>query len=511
LGVTGNWDRRLSRRTFIGLGGMSAAALLLNPGRALSQASGSAGYGALVEDPGGVLDLPPGFQYRVISEQGTRLSNGAPVPGDFDGMAAFPGPSSNTAVLVRNHELRPSDLSPTGDDAPVYDPVFGGNPYDPAAPGGTTGVVVNLDDRTEIEDFVTSSGTLNNCAGGATPWGTWLTCEEDRTTGHGYVFEVDPKKPQNEISRTPIRDMGYFSHEAVDIDPVTGIAYLTEDDFRGAIVDARKEVVADNTTDEGGTGTRVSFLYRYIPRDRSQAPGALQKGGRLQVLTLEKRPNYNVDLAFPGDRFQVVWKNVNPEEPHESAEDLGAARFNRLEGAYFAGGAFWFDDTIGGEKRLGQIFRYLPASNTLELFFEGRKPGEMESPDNIVVTPWGDLWFAEDEAVAGDTVNRVMGVTPNGQVYPFARNRLNDSEFAGPTFSPDGNTFFVNFQNPGKTFAIWGPFGGQSAARQQQMAVAAPPSQMAPRVSGELAEAARKFGMSPLEAAAYDRLGVAIA
>jgi secreted PhoX family phosphatase len=228
-------------------------------------------------------------------------------------------------------------------------------------------------------------------------------------------------------------------------------------------------------------------------------------------LTLEKRPNYNVDLAFPGDRFQVVWKNVNPEEPHESAEDLGAARFNRLEGAYFAGGAFWFDDTIGGEKRLGQIFRYLPASNTLELFFEGRKPGEMESPDNIVVTPWGDLWFAEDEAVAGDTVNRVMGVTPNGQVYPFARNRLNDSEFAGPTFSPDGKTFFVNFQNPGKTFAIWGPFGGQSAARQQQMAVAAPPSQMAPQVSGELAEAARKFGMSPLEAAAYDRLGVSIA
>ena len=98
MGITGNWDRRLSRRTFIGLGGMSAAALVLGSKGVLSQTSGAAGYGELVQDPGGLLDLPPGFQYRVISEQDvTRLSSGAPVPGDFDGMAAYPGPSSNTA------------------------------------------------------------------------------------------------------------------------------------------------------------------------------------------------------------------------------------------------------------------------------------------------------------------------------------------------------------------------------------------------------------------------------
>jgi uncharacterized protein len=503
LSISGNWDRRLSRRTFIGLGGMSAAALMLgSKGVLLSQASAAAGYGELVPDPGGVLDLPRGFEYRMISEEGTPLWSGGIVPGDHDGMAAFPGPSSNTTILVRNHEQRVGDPNP----------LVGKNPYDKAAPGGTTGILVNNEDRTEINDFVTSSGTLNNCAGGATPWGTWLTCEEDRTTNHGYVFEVDPNNPENELSRTPIRDMGFFSHEAVDIDPQTGIAYLTEDDFRGSIPDdPDDEIVADVPDTEGGRGTRVSFLYRYIPNDRSQKPGALQQGGQLQVMTLDKSRNYNVDLAFPGDRFQVVWKNVDPHEPHESAEGLGAARFGRLEGAYFAGGAFWFDDTIGGEKRLGQIFRYLPGSNTLELFYEGTEKGKMESPDNIVVTPWGDLWFAEDDAREdGDIVNRIMGITPDGQVYPFANNRLNDSEFAGPTFAPDGKTFFVNYQNPGITFAIWGPFKQRDTRRQTQMALAAPPKSMTPTISGELAEAAQKSGLSNLEAAAYKSLGVSL-
>ena len=129
------------------------------------------------------------------------------------------------------------------------------NPYDPSSPGGTTAIVVDNDSRRELRDYVTSSGTLNNCAGGATPWGTWLTCEEDLTTNHGYVFEVDPRNPANKLSKTPIREMGFFSHEAVDIDPETGIAYLAEDDFRGSIPDdPNAEVVADVPDTEGAPG-----------------------------------------------------------------------------------------------------------------------------------------------------------------------------------------------------------------------------------------------------------------
>jgi secreted PhoX family phosphatase len=293
--------------------------------------------------------------------------------------------------------------------------------------------------------------------------------------------------------------MGFFSHEAAEVDPQTGIVYLTEDDFRGAIPDSPEF--------EAIRASRVSFFYRYVPNDRSRKPGALQRGGRLQAMAIEERPNYNADLAEPGDRFEVVWKDVNPEIAAEEAQAKGCCRFQRLEGMWYGGGAIWFDDTAGGEQRYGQVFRYLPATNTLELFYESESREDLDAPDNLTVTPWGDLWFAED----GDDGNRIVGITPEGETYVFAYNRLNDSEFAGPVFSPDGRTFFVNIQSPGRTFAIWGPFPRRNAGRQRQMAVAGPPKGMAPRISPELAEAADRSGMSYLEAAAFDRLGAKLA
>ena len=154
-------SRRLNRRDFVGMSGGAALTLaLLGPARAFAGAN-DAPYGDLVPDPGGMLDLPPGFQYRVLSPEGTTLRNkttsGIPVPGDFDGMAAFAGPG-NTTVLVRNHEVQIND-------APQ---VVGVNPYDATDWGGTTAVVVDPN-RKQVDAFVTNSGTARTAPAGPRP------------------------------------------------------------------------------------------------------------------------------------------------------------------------------------------------------------------------------------------------------------------------------------------------------------------------------------------------------
>jgi secreted PhoX family phosphatase len=476
-------NKNMNRRDFLKVGGMSTVALTLGTsglfalggtqkGFAASEAarnSGLNGYGPLVKDPGGVLDLPKGFQYRIISQEGEKLSDGRPIPAMFDGMAAFPG-KNNSTILVRNHELGGNTKYP----------VEGKNPYNKLKTGGTTALVVGPD-RKIIDEYVTSSGTIRNCAGGATPWGTWLTCEETHDRGHGYVFEVDPLDPESNLSKTPIREMGAFSHEATAIDPATGIVYLTED-------------------------ASPSFLYRYIPNDRSQKAGALQKGGVLQAAAIEEIGMNNASAFGEGQKFEIVWKDVDPEKPSDDAESKNCIQFSRLEGAYFTGGVFWFDDTDAGKGELGRVYRYIPATNTLELFYESSTSNDLEMPDNICITPWGDLWIAED----GGGVDRMIGVTPEGGTYVFAENKLNNSELAGPTFSTDGQTFFVNFQSPGITFAIWGPFASRNASRQRLMGHAAPPKQYAPQVSDKLALFAERQGMTVLEAAAFQRHGMPI-
>ena len=486
----------ISRRELLGRGAVAAGAALglgslpgcLGGERPTAPPSLSGGaYGPLVPDADDLLDLPRRFRYRVLSEKGARVAGSAGTPARADGMAAFAGRRGST-VLVRNHELSGAFGQTDGPQ------VEGRNPYSADSPGGTTALVVGPDRRV-LEEYVTSSGTRANCAGGRTPWGTWLTCEENLDDGHGFVFEVSPDDPENDLSRQPIRAMGMFRHEAAAIDPSTGIVYLTEDNYGPG-------ELPDEPGDEGDEAG--AFLYRYVPTDRRGRPGALQAGGSLEVMAVaEDVPSRNADL-FPERRpFAFVWKPVGSEDPKADALVTdGAARFNRLEGACFAAGALWFDDTEGGDERKGQIFRYRPGAGTLELFFEGRDDGRIDKPDNITITPWGDLWLVED----GDGDNRVVGVTPDGSLYEFASNRA--SELAGPTFSPDGRTFFVNMQAPGLTFAVWGPFARPSARAGHAMSLAAAPEGMRPRISGQLGEAARALDMSPWEAAAFDRLGV---
>lgn len=446
-------------------------------------------FGPPAPDPQGVIDLPRDFRYRIISEKGDPMSDGAPIPGDPDGMAAFPGPGGSI-VLVRNHELTPVEGPP----------VPSVNPYDPQQAGGTTAIMVDPD-RRKIRDFVVSSGTHKNCAGGPTPWRTWLTCEETIVEGHGYVFEVDPADPAGDLARMPIRDMGFFSHEATAIDPTTGIVYLTEDDYEGTI-----------DLEDPHQGTRVSFLYRFLPNNRSPKPGALHDGGRLQAMAVEEGSR-DADFFDQKKAFSIRWVDLDPTERHPDSIMSSAVRFNRLEGCYFAGGTLWFADTLGGEARHGQIFRYTPASKKLELFFESTSARRMQSPDNLVVTPWGDLWYVEDETIPGDDVNRIMGLNPDGTLYHFATNRLGRAQFCGPTFAPDGSSFFVNIQEPGLTLAIWGPFERARVANRggaHSLARSIPPAHLAPKMTGELLEAAQRSRLSPLEAAALDRLGIAL-
>jgi uncharacterized protein len=437
-----------SRRKFFAIAGTTAVGtLMVSPleGLLARKAFGEKlgrGYGPLLPDPNGLLDLPSGFQYQVISRTGTLMSDGNLEPSNHDGMAAFPGPK-NTIILVRNHEL--SNTSATRVQVP--------NPYDPICRGGTTTLIVGRD-RQMIKEFSSLGGTIRNCAGGLTPWGSWISCEEDTTIStatngvtkpHGYNFEV-PAKANSPVEAVPLVEMGRFNHEAVAVDPKTGIVYQTED--RGD-----------------------SLFYRFIPKQY----GNLKAGGTLQALRIKDKPGVNTTTGFViGQKWDVDWVTI--PEPNPTTVDnvrvqgwtLGAAQFKRGEGIWYnddkdkkdkkgkddkkGKGEFYFTATSGGPVGGGQVWRYIPGEETIELFVESQSKDELDMPDNIVVAPFGDLILCED----GDGENFLRGVTPDGELYNFARNALNDSEFAGACFSPDGHTLFVNIQTPGITLAIWG-------------------------------------------------------
>lgn len=445
----------LRRAGAVTLGFLSLRRFLATP--AYAQPGGPDGP---LPDPEGLLDLPRGFSYRVLSRTGEVMSDGLHVPGAHDGMAAFPGPEGTT-LLVRNHELT-VDKAGTGpfgagnvllgkiDRAKLYDAGRGEMP----GLGGTTTLVYDTRKRELKAHFLSLAGTWRNCAGGPTPWNSWLSCEEtvQRAEGpvekdHGYVFEVPASATPGLADPVPLRAMGRFNHEAVAVDPRTGIVYLTEDRGEG-------------------------LLYRFIP----DHPGRLARGGRLQALALRDRSgadtrNHGPERDIPvGRPMDVEWIDLQGIE--SPGDDLryrgsvrGAAVFSRGEGMWHGRDAVYFACTDGGPKRKGQIWRYVPGpdegkpeeqrrAGRLELFVEPDDAALLENADNLTVAPWGDLLVCED----GPEEERVVGITPEGRFYVLARNALNHSEFAGATFAPDGSTLFVNIQGPGLTLAITGPW-----------------------------------------------------
>ncbi|MGD1914987.1 MAG: alkaline phosphatase PhoX [Phycisphaerales bacterium] len=429
------------------------------------------GFGPLVPDPKGVFDLPEGFNYQVISRVGETMSDGLLVPGLPDAMAAFEGPDGTT-VIVRNHELDPSKKngSPYGDGQKLasrlprskfYDAGFGGyHSY-----GGTTNIVYDTRRGTVEKEFLSLAGTIRNCAGGPTPWGTWITCEEtvERASNrwsedriyerdHGYNFEVPATATPSLAEPKPIRGMGRFMHEAICVDPSTGIVYQTEDRHDG-------------------------LVYRFVPN----VPGKLHEGGRLQVLSAKRKlsldtRNWEGRTVAVGERLEVEWLDIdNIESPNDDLRKRGfakgAARFARGEGMWWGAladdspASAYFACTSGGRLYKGQIWRYTPSPaegtadehrepGILELFIEPNNPGLIDNADNITVAPFGDLIVCED----GSGEDYLVGVTPEGRIYKLGRNAWNNSELAGVCFSPDGTTLFVNVQSVGITLAITGPW-----------------------------------------------------
>jgi uncharacterized protein len=444
-----------SRRVFIRSGAAFAAAgsfaeviASASPALALGARPGRPhpGYGELVADPKGLVNLPPGFRYKVFSRSGDRLSRGGIVPASHDGMAAFPAGHFGT-WLIRNHELEAEDIAEDGLQ-PV--PNVPGATYDPEAVGGTTTLLVSHDRRL-LQDRVSLAGTLNNCAGGPTPWNTWLSCEEiDEflVKPHGYVFEVDPVLGGNP---EPIRALGRFEHEAVAIDR-RGRAYLTED--------------ADGP---------FGCFYRFLPKKPLRGRGSLHAGGTLQALSID---GLSTDLSIvqaPGTVLDVSWVPVANADPGEGDAPVreqvilaGATPIPKAEGVWTGlDGRIWFvasrgdgpdaedeEDRSAG-RHSGQIWRYDPLRETLELVVLLPYGSAFDGPDNITAGPHGFALACTD----GEDDQWLFGINDRGETFPFALNAFDDSEFAGATFSPDGRTLFVNIQgDPALTLAIWGPW-----------------------------------------------------
>ncbi|MDT0391346.1 alkaline phosphatase PhoX [Streptomyces dubilierae] len=382
-------ERRSLLRAAV-LGGTSAAlggTLWRGAAYAAPAQPGAGPYGALGSPDANGIRLPSGFTSRVIARSGQRVGStsytwhNAP-----DGGACY---ADGTGwIYVSNSEINPSG----GASAVRF-----------SSTGAITGAYRIL------------SGTRQNCAGGTTPWNTWLSCEE---VDRGYVYETDPWGVKAAVRRDA---MGRFKHEAAAADPVRRVVYLTEDVTDGC-------------------------FYRFRPA----AWGDLSSG------TLE------VMVAGSGTSGPVTWARV-PDPTGATAtrnQVSGAKRFNGGEGCYYADDTCWF--TTKGDNR---VWQYNAAAQTIELAYDDSLVTSGTAPltgvDNVTGSSSGDLFVAED----GGSME-ICVITPTDVVAPFLRvDGQSGSEITGPAFSPDGTRLYFSSQrgtsgssSGGITYEVRGPF-----------------------------------------------------
>lgn len=383
----------MERRTFLrtaAVGGSSAVlggTLWRGAAHAAPAQPGTGPYGPLGAADANGIRLPAGFTSRVIARSGRQVAgtsyawHHAP-----DGGACYADGSG--WIYVSNSEINPSG----GASAVKF-----------SATGAVTGAYRVL------------SGTRQNCAGGKTPWNTWLSCEE---VDRGYVYETDPWGVKAAVRRDA---MGRFKHEAAAADPVRGVIYLTED-------------VSDGC------------FYRFRPTTWGDL-----SSGTLEVL-----------VGGGGTSGPVSWARVPDPSGATATRDQvsGAKRFNGGEGCHYADDTCWF--TTKGDNR---VWQYDASAQTIELAYDdslvtgGTAP--LTGVDNITGSSSGDLFVAED----GGTME-ICVITPDDVVAPFLRiDGQSGSEITGPAFSPDGTRLYFSSQrgtsgspSGGITYEVRGPF-----------------------------------------------------
>ncbi|GAA1876151.1 alkaline phosphatase PhoX [Asanoa iriomotensis] len=447
-----------------------------HPGKPARPNGGHKPFPPLKDDPKGILALPEGFSYTIVTRTGvTKLDRGQGLtPADHDGMAVFDA-GHGRYTIIQNHEIDP------GAEHGV--PHVKGTVYDPGAvnAGGCTVITTDRAGR-NYGEFVGISGTVSNCAGGPTPWESWLTCEETEDKAgdtweegdvsgtfqkdHGYVFEVTS---DGKADPRPIKCLGRYAHEALAIGKDRTSVYLSED------ADEPNGLFFRWTAPRGvklGPGV----LTRLAPNAGTLAAMAIILDDGSVLPDVAYLTSAQLGRPFPVRWVEVPERDAQTKPVREQFTDGQVTRGKKFEGVwgtdegvYVVNSYAWDEGELPADAvpHDGMVWFYNYQDQTIQLvtYFPHQVTAEegapakytdmtFDGPDNVTVTPWGSLVLAEDGAGA----SHVLSSFPGGPTYAIARNQLNDSEFCGPTFTEDGKVLFVNMQDPGLTLAITGPW-----------------------------------------------------